>query len=58
MILEVYINSLGMAFEGKSRSREKIKFPPLKVVCERERDILVTFVFSSQFSIFLFSPWT
>jgi len=34
MILEAYINPLGVTIEGKSRSQEKIKFPPLRVVIE------------------------
>ena len=49
MVLEVYINPLGVAFEGKSRIKEKIKFPQIRVL--REIYSYNSFIFFSVFNI-------
>ena len=47
----VYINPLGVAFEDKSISQENIKFPPLRVVREKERYSYNSCIFFSVFYI-------
>jgi len=51
IILGAYINPWGVAFNSVSRIQENFRFPPLRIVYVRERDLLVTLIFSSLFSI-------
>ena len=49
IILGAYINPLGWSFECVLRIQEQFRFSPLRVV--RERDLIITLVFSSLFSV-------